>query len=856
MHKFIEKLSERLEIAKSESDFTYFFNLLIVGEALTKLITLTTAASLKKDKDRHQYKILYDLVRANGIGDWSKALDELLVGTASQYLPEEFRSYQTEMTKKASEDDWQYQAVNHLQSALRIFNITEDNASSKKELKLWFKAFTELRNKTRGHGATMSTPAASAAVHLECSIRLIIENLSLLQLPSAYIKRNMSGKYRVTEIFELNDYMASLKSKAENHYDEGIYIYLGKMIKLPLIKSTAELSDFYISNGGYTSKKYEMLSYITDNKIQEHSEEYTVPKGKLPPSESEGLGELRVANNCFSNVPYLTYEYINRPEIEKELFDLLINDRHLAITLLGRGGIGKTSLALKVITQIYEADRFDAIIWFSSRDIDLSASGAKLVSSDVITMKDIAKYYTRLLKSKDEYPCKGFDELGYFESQLGKSDAGSTLFIFDNFETIDNPIEMYKWLDTYVRFPNKIMITTRLRDFKGDYPLQVYGMSHSESMELIQLMEKELKIKLSSENKESIYKSSAGHPYIIKILIGGFVDKNLKGSFDKIIAGSDEVLTALFERTYSVLSPCAQRIFLTLSAWNSAVPRLGIESILMNSIDEPLEVEESINTLVQYSLAEEVKSSDGTYFLQLPYVAFAFGRKKLKVSPLQYVINNDVQLIRKFGVSSIDDKNISFKKHFTKFISEMNIDELKNNLPIVERICLAFNDGWKILANWSLEINTQEMNQKAMEYITRYLENENSNKNKYEGWYISFVIAEKLESPYQQILALTNVSTYSGISIDELSNIVNSINNIFKKNEVSLDEAVKNQLLEKILNTVYKRRNEADANGCSRFAWLSLHLNDQNKAKELIELGLQKDSDNEYCLKLKRRLNS
>jgi len=859
MKFFIDCLARKIDTSKSDSDFAFFFNLLIAGEALTKLITLMITASLKKDVDRHQYRILYGLVRTSGIGEWSRAIDDLLTGTASQHLPESMRVYQAELTKKTTKDEWQSQAVCELMEALKCLKINLESIPEKKDLKLWFKLFTELRNKTRGHGATITTTASEMAFHLDKSLSIILENLSLLQVPAAYLKKNMNGKFRVTKISTLNEHMELLKRTDSFHYEEGVYIYLDKMIKIPLLKSDPDLSDFYLANGNFSTVKYEMLSYLTDDIIYGNSEEYLAPKGQLPQSESEGLGELIAYENCFSNVPGLSYEYIRRKALEDELYDLLVNDRHIVITLLGRGGIGKTSLALKVIPRFYEEKHFDAIIWFSSRDIDLSSSGIKLVNSNVITQKDIAMYYAKLLKSESEVNTKGFDAISYFQSQLSNSDAGSTLFIFDNFETIDNPVETYKWVDTYIRHPNKMLITTRLRDFKGDYPLQVQGMSYDESMELILLTEKKLGItgQLSIESKEKIYNISAGHPYIIKILIGDFAKNKMKGSLEKLIAGSDEILTALFERTYSVLSPCAQRVFLTLSSWNSAVPRLGLESVLMHSIEDPLEVERSIDTLVQYSMIEENKAEDGFYFLQLPYVAFAFGAKKLKISPLQHLTSIDVSLIRNFGVTNIDDKTISLNKNLTKYLSciHHNDEFFKTHRGILEKICLTYVEGWRLLAIWAFEANIQRFDELANKYITRYLEEETSEKNKHHAWFMYASISERQRKPYEQILGLTKASVFENITIHELSNYTNKINNTFKQNEMALGEAIKKELLEGLFNVVYKRRTEADANACSRFAWLALHLNKEQEARELAELGLMQDPENQYCIRLKRRFN-
>ena len=60
------------------------------------------------------------------------------------------------------------------------------------------------------------------------------------------------------------------------------------------------------------------------------------------------------------------------------------------------------------------------------------------------------------------------------------------LFVFDNFETVVSPAETFAWLDTYIRLPNKVLITTRIRgNFKADFPIHVGGMTDSECETLI-----------------------------------------------------------------------------------------------------------------------------------------------------------------------------------------------------------------------------------------------------------------------------------------------------------------------------------------------------------------------------------
>ncbi|CAA0117993.1 Uncharacterised protein [Halioglobus japonicus] len=235
MRKFVDQLDHKMEVAKEDSDFAYFFSLLVTGEVITKLVALITASALSAEKDRHQYRVLHGLVRASGVGDWSKAIDDLLTGTASQHLSLDYRVFQADITKKVPEGNWQHNAVQELLEALKQLNIDVEMSRGKSDLKSWFRLFTELRNKTRGHGALPPDAASKAAPHLEKSIQLILGNLSLLNLPTAYLKRNLSGKYRVTNIGNPSDVFDEYKSNSSLYLSDGVYIHIGELKKVPLI---------------------------------------------------------------------------------------------------------------------------------------------------------------------------------------------------------------------------------------------------------------------------------------------------------------------------------------------------------------------------------------------------------------------------------------------------------------------------------------------------------------------------------------------------------------------------------------------------------------------------------------------
>ena len=107
----------------------------------------------------------------------------------------------------------------------------------------------------------------------------------------------------------------------------------------------------------------------------------------------------------------------------------------------------------------------------------------------MLSLKDMAKEFVRLLQPPDA-KVKGLDAVAYFGGALTQrpSCVSQNMFAFDNFETVRGPGDLYAFLDTHIRLPNKILITTRSRDFKADFPVEVTGMNDIESKQLIDVV--------------------------------------------------------------------------------------------------------------------------------------------------------------------------------------------------------------------------------------------------------------------------------------------------------------------------------------------------------------------------------
>ena len=106
-----------------------------------------------------------------------------------------------------------------------------------------------------------------------------------------------------------------------------------------------------------------------------------------------------------------------------------------------------------------------------------------IVDNDNLYIIDISKEYCKLV-----YPDTTIkNPIQQFSNDLSSNKLGPTLFVLDNFETINNPTEVFEWINPYIRNPNKVLITSRInRNFKADYPIEVHGMTEEQSQELIE----------------------------------------------------------------------------------------------------------------------------------------------------------------------------------------------------------------------------------------------------------------------------------------------------------------------------------------------------------------------------------
>lgn len=862
-----DRMAERLEIARQDSDRAYWEAALLYGELTLKLIVAGMLSAVQDERDRHRYRFLHRLVRADGVGEWAQSLQDLLTGPSAQHFVADAQTDRQELVSRLATPTWQHESFALLDECAKGVNAWQDSAGPKVNLLMWCQVFAAIRNKTRGHGAQHTAQLAPHAPKLAQSVALLAVNLSLFKRPWVYLQQSLSGRYRLTQLSAQQIPGDPLATGSTTTHENGVYVWFGSPCRVHLLASDPDARDFFLPNGGFNDRTFELLSYNTGDTIPGDSAPYLTPASELPPSETASVGSLDVVGETWSNIPHPPRDYISRKEPERDLYNHIAHPRHSIITLRGRGGTGKTTLALHVLHQVAASGKYGVIVWFSSRDIDLLESGPKTVKADVITKKDVAAEFTKLTRP-DKVTDKTWNPIAYFESELTKAtlaDDKPTLYVFDNFETMQNPVELYHWIDTHLREPNKVVITTRRREFEGDHQIDFdRGMSQVEAEELIRVTAGHLGITgvLTREYCEELISESLGHPYVMKVLLGEVAKTRELRKVERIVADKDQMLNALFERTYACLSAPAQRIFLTLCAWRSMVPRLALEAVVLRPANrDRIDVDRALDELRLSSLLEVVESdADQEHFMSVPLVASLFGLTKRETSSAWSAVMADVHILQMFGAcheSTIRhgiEPRIAFLFKGVALLAAERKAAIEEFYPVMEYIARRTAKAWLMLAQLHEERDAFDDLKKARNCANRFIETSPSSHDAVRAWSMVLEYAWRMRDYPEVVRAAAAMAKIPGVPFQTLSSNAHRVNQVFGTSAGWMRTPEDRAAVVQVVKTMEVRLAEGGASDCSRLAWLHLHMHDLAGAMRAVEMGLIRDNRNEHCRKLRDRL--
>ena len=367
---------------------------------------------------------------------------------------------------------------------------------------------------------------------------------------------------------------------------------------------------------------------------------------------------------------------------------------------------------------------------------------------------------------------------------------------------------------------------------------------------------------ISARTREQIIEESNGHPYIIKILVGEIANTGSVGKPSQLLVRQDEILDALFERTYSNLTPMATRVFLTLSCWRSHVPQIAVEAVLLRHGSVGIDPARACDELVRMSLVERIAAEDGNDFLGVPLTAALFGKKKLETSPQRDVIESDVRFLQDIGPTAKSGLregirpriNTLFRKVAKKI--EENSDTLDELRPVLEFLARAYAPAWILLADLELESGQgHDELLMAANYVRRFLESTPPQEEAQQAWRKLIDIYTIQGNARGACNALIRSAENADPPLPVLSFMANLVNG--DRNFIENTDVLDRQTLFRPLAALMEQHlREASPLDLWRLAWLHLHTGNKDRALEVAEMGLSKDPHNSYCARLVERLRS
>ena len=884
-------VKSRIDSEGPISDNAYYDSLAKSFEFLTKYIATLLISMLPPDVPEYsqsRYLWEYKLVRASGLGPWRDAIRKLSGGVFFSILSNRFASLGysdaiEQLTMKAEENQWQHKVAKAIIESKNMVLDKQSSVPLKTSLLTALDHFVEFRNKD-AHGAPLSATKSSAASYLEEAVQQIEDHLALLKVPLIICRKTIKGRGSsvvptVNACLARQDCTQLGYIHKENNESDGLFILdnhdktsdEAKIYKVSrLIEIDKDSSEeYYIANGSVRRSdwKAEWLSYSSGRRKRISIKQW---KERPPSSETSAYDNLIYRGNILTNAPELPDDYIDRLALQEELEDAL--GRRQIITLKGSGGIGKTSLALWAVHRLAKAEQFDVVLWFSSRDIDLRSGGAYEVDPDVTTVGDICQTARKLLEDTGTVIEGSLPSDMLLQKILHSNESGRVLWVLDNFETVEDQKSVFELFDQYICHPknkwHKLLITTRHRFFQGDYSVQVDGMSKSEFESLVKkemIKSKKSKKFLQDEDIERLFRDSNGHPYIAKIVLGGMIQGKSR-KLTPSLSRREDILDALFERTFGQLSNDARHVYLLLSKWNNLISFVALD-LTINSMGgdaQQVNVDQATDELIAYSLIEcygdEPGQNEDWIWFNVPTPSRIFGGKKLIADPLRFSIEKEFRQIQRFGVCTPKDimDQVRPVRRFWYSTREDVIRQLRQGrgpidslgqwYPWFYRLGSSVPQLWSWLAQYLEETGSLEAEEfyrqaisaagaspgkshlsESMLDLAKYLEEKGSDKKALETWVYR---------------ACSRNATF-----DDLSHAANKVNGWIRRGRVSLKKEERKILLDKLVKKMEDRSNEASAQDFSRLAWLYVNMDDIENGKNAANRGLVLDYNQRDCKK-------
>jgi hypothetical protein len=485
--------------------------------------------------------------------------------------------------------------------------------------------------------------------------------------------------------------------------------------------------------------------------------------------------------------------------------------------------------------------------------VDLRPAGPAEVRQNIVDLKSVSERFgelfsmysvgndipalSRALESPDEISAKGI------------------LFIFDNFETMADVRGFHRFLDDHTHLPNKVLITSRDRAFVADYPIEVRGMEYVEAREMLLNVARDLFIEglMTEDVIQRIYDVTEGHAYVMRVVAGEMAKDGRYISPVQLIGRREDIVDAVFERSFNKLSEAGRSVFLTVANWRAEVAEIGLIVVLgVRGVD----AKDGLNECARLSLILANEAPDGVASYTVPQLARAFGQKKLQGDPDRLVIQEDLVTLRRFTLSNAAIQEPDTQKRLIAQFIGSCISELGNGPAAVARadrllegLAMLWPGAWVSLADFR---ERRGASSDLIGYaLRRAVEEEPYSK---DAWLRRASFAARIDDDPIRIASLVSAVEADPKDIELVRDVAAELCKYVNAHLADIPKARRGVYLASVRSHMERLVDELDATGLSRLAWLFLLEGNVKRARHYANMGCERDSANTHCVRILERL--
>jgi hypothetical protein len=830
-----------------------------VAESAIKTIGIALCAGLRRSSSAALSRFEYELVRADGLGVWEAMISACTTQSYAGYVDKDLQPLLAWLTQKRTrgDDQWARDAAEGCSTILRELGAAPVANPQKLNVRYLISQLVQIRNKTKAHGAVGEEFFNFTNHFYLDAVRGLLEYCPLFSWQWFFLaERPSKDNIKALRLNGPSGIHVPQKEALQLRPSKpGIYFRLDDRATLffcgDLLRTGWECRSFHVPNGGMTEAgQAEFIDYADGSCEHVDMTRLLAPPAPLPPSATEGAAALDIYSNVFGNLPPLPRGYVERPKLQTELRTRLEDTNHPIIMLHGRGGIGKTSLALYTAHCLAETNvpPADHIIWLSARDLELKPTGPSEVRRAVPGLDEVCRLLAAFI---DIDPTK--ESFASVLQDPGVVKSKGILFIFDNFETLDDPRGVHEFLDTHTHIPNKVLITSRERAYRGDFPIEVGGMEFAEAGKLITGEARSLGVEgiINDGAIKEIFDYTDGHAYVMRVLVGEIARDRKWVPLKSLVPRRSDLLSAVFERSFNKLTPDGRWVFLTVANWRSVVSELVLLVVL--GLRE-LDVEAGLDECVRLSLLTCQEMSDGHQCYFSPELAHLFAKKKLKGDPDCLAINEDIAILQQFGSLRVEEIGMThrdnqvrqFVNHCRQKAQLTDAAGIQRMDKMLVRVAELWPKAWLDVASFRQEFCEGDTEEIA-HALRRAVEERPYDK---EVWLRRAEYAAKTLDKATRIASLISAVEAEPTDVELIREVAYELCVYINQHKLEIPQVRRGVYLASVRSHMQQLADQLDATGLSRLAWLFLLEGDTESAWKYANSGLAKDATNSHCSKI------